>query len=96
MSNYFISRHKGAIDWANQQGIKIDEQITHLDINQLTKNDSVYGTLPINIVAQINAIGVRYFHLSLNLPKQARGKELTVKDMQNYGASLEEYTAKKV
>jgi len=96
MSSYFISRHAGAIDWAKQQGIKIDEQIAHLDTDQLKAGDKVYGTLPINLVAQINALGVRYFHLSLNLPKEARGKELSAELMQRFGATLEEYTAKKV
>lgn len=96
MTAYFISRHAGAIEWAKQQGIDIDKQIEHLDLSILKAGDCVYGTLPINLVATINAMQVRYFHLSLNLPSHARGKELSVKEMQAYGATLSEYTARKI
>jgi CRISPR-associated protein Csx16 len=33
MTTYFITRHPGAIAWAQQQGITVDRQLGHLDIN---------------------------------------------------------------
>jgi CRISPR-associated protein Csx16 len=51
--------------------------------------------LPINLVAEVNARGGTYFHLTLELPSDARGKELTAADMRTYGARLEGYAAQK-
>ena len=96
MTSYFISRHIGAIEWAKQQGLQIDEQITHLDPNNIQAGDVVIGTLPINLIAKISTKGGRYFHLSMDLPADARGKELTADDMSRYKARLEEYRAEKL
>ena len=92
---YLVTRHQGAKQWVEEQGIVIDELIVHLDATQLQSGDTVIGTLPINIVATLNNNGIRYFHLSLNLPANARGKELTADDMTRFGAKLEEYQAVK-
>lgn len=40
MSNWLVSRHQGAVDWIYQQGITIDQQVEHLDIEQLTSSPS--------------------------------------------------------
>ena len=95
MTTYFISRHPGAIDWAKQQGIKVDEQPKHFNAKQTQNGDTIIGTLPVNLIAEVCNKGGRYLHLTLDLPAHARGKELTAHDMQNYGARLEEYEARK-
>jgi CRISPR-associated protein Csx16 len=51
----------------------------------------VVGSLPVNLVADVCARGARYLHLSLDLPADARGIELTVETMRRYGARVEEY-----
>lgn len=96
MTTYFISRHPGAIAWAEQEGFHVDVQITHFDVNTVQQGDRVLGTLPINLVAEVNARGGIYFHLTLELPAEARGKELTAEDMRTYGARLEQYAAQKI
>lgn len=95
MTTYFISRHPGAIAWAEQEGFHVDVQITHFDVNTVQQGDRVLGTLPINLVAEVNARGGIYFHLTLELPAEARGKELTAEDMRTYGARLECFYAEK-
>ncbi len=96
MTTYFISRHQGAIQWAQEKGIKIDKQQTHLDIEQIQANDSVIGTLPINLVAELTRKKATYYHLTLELPEHLRGKELTANDMQRCKARLEAYKAEKM
>ncbi|MBD1389290.1 CRISPR-associated protein Csx16 [Neiella sp. HB171785] len=88
---YFVCRHAGAIDWAKQQGIEVDAQIPHLDINDLRRNDIVMGTLPVHLAAEVCAIGAKYFHLTLTIPEHLRGKELTAKEMDECGAQLRSY-----
>jgi len=91
MITYFISRHPGAIEWAQQQGLPFDQQLRHLDINIIQAGDRVIGSLPVNHAASVCAKGARYFHLSLDLPADKRGQELSVDDMHNYGAEIEEF-----
>lgn len=96
MTTYFISRHPGAIEWAKQQGIQIDKQQSHFDIKDTQPDDTIIGTLPINLIAEVCKQGGKYLHLSLDLPADMRGKELNADDMQRYGARLEAYSAEKI
>ncbi len=95
MTTFFVTRHRGAVDWARAQ--KIDaEHVVHFDSSTTRPGDVVMGTLPVSDVATICARGGRYFHLVLRIPKDARGRELTAADMQSFGAHLIEYEARKV
>ncbi|PID49498.1 MAG: CRISPR-associated protein Csx16 [Proteobacteria bacterium] len=96
MTIYFISRHAGAVEWAKQEGFAVDRQLTHLDVDLIQVNDWVLGTLPINLIAEVNARGGRYFHLTLDLPAARRGQELSAEDMRQLGTQLVEYTAQRV
>jgi CRISPR-associated protein Csx16 len=93
MTTYFISRHAGAIAWAESQGFHIDQQLAHFDVKLVKADDVILGTLPVNLIAEVNERGARYFHLTLELPAELRGQELTPEIMRQYGARLEEYTA---
>lgn len=96
MTSYFISRHLGALDWLQQQSITVDHQLAHLEIDRIQAGDTVIGTLPINLVAELNARGARYLHLTLDLPAEIRGQELTAATMHTLGARLEAYAAQKL
>ncbi len=96
MTTYFISRHAGAVAWAQSQGFQVDQQLAHFDVNRVQAGDVILGTLPVNLIAEVNARGGRYFHLTLDLPAELRGQELTAELMQRYGARLEEFRALKV
>jgi CRISPR-associated protein Csx16 len=91
MTTYFVSRHPGTRDWAAEEGIKVQEFITHLDPGQIGPGDIVIGTLPANLAADVCAAGGRYLHLALDLPAALRGRELSAAEMRACGARLEEY-----
>lgn len=92
MTTYFVTRHQGAIDWAKASNVQFDVHLTHLGDDIILKSgDTVIGTLPINIIAQINAMGVRYIHLSLTIPPHLRGVELNVDELNECQATLEEF-----
>ncbi len=90
MTTYFITRHTGALDWARRKGIEA-ERHAHLDIEIICEGDRVIGTLPVHIAAEICARGAQYLHLSMNIPEQARGRELSVDEMEQFGACLVRY-----
>ena len=82
---------EGRTEQALRQGLAVDRQLPHLDPEQIAPGDTVIGTLPVNLVARVCARGGRYLHLSLDLPAEARGRELTADELERYGARLEAY-----
>lgn len=91
MTTLFITRHPGAIEWAARRGLHIDRQIAHIDPATIQPGDVVIGILPVNLAAEVCARGGQFFNLSLDLPPDARGRELTADELERYGARLEEY-----
>ena len=91
MTTWFITRHRGAVEWAARHGIVVDQWIVHLDPADVQAGDVVMGTLPVNLAAEVCARGARYLNLSLDLPADERGRELTADDLERYGATLEEF-----
>lgn len=90
MKTVFVTRHRGAIEWAEKAGL-IAEQIAHLEIGAIGQGDTVIGTLPVHIAAEVCEAGARYVHLALNVPAEARGRDLTSEEMDVFGANLEEF-----
>jgi len=88
---WFVSRHSGAIEWAKCQGLAIVRWVGHLDPNSVAAEDTVIGTLPVNLAAEVCKRGARYLHLSIAVPAPWRGRELSVGDLLMLGASLEPY-----
>lgn len=93
MTTYFVSRHPGAIDWAQRAGIVFEVHIPHLNPASVGPNDTVIGTLPVQSVAQVCAQGARYLHLTFDMPPDKRGCELSADDLTTLGARLRAFTA---
>jgi len=96
MTTYFVTRHPGARDWAEQEGIAVDELVDHLEVERIRSGDTVIGSLPVNLAAEVCARGGHYLHLTLELPAELRGKELTAADMRRLGARAEEFRVERV
>lgn len=90
---WIVSRHQGAIAWLNAQGWQ-GTQIDHLDIDCVNEGDVVMGTLPVNLAAEVCAKKAQYIHLSLRIPFELRGVELSSEQMMAYGADLKVYDVK--
>jgi len=96
MSTYLVTRHPGAVAWARQRGVQIDEVVTHLDPDKILPGDAVIGTLPVALAAEVCARGANYLHLGLDVPESLRGVELSVEQMCRFGARLERYQVERV
>jgi CRISPR-associated protein Csx16 len=92
MTTWFVTRHAGAKEWAKSQGIDVDCLVDHLDVSKVGAGDRVLGSLPVNLVTELNSKGARYFHLTLVLSEELRGKEISAELMRQLGAKLEEFT----
>ena len=88
---WFVSRHPGAIEWAKRQSLVIDRWVEHLDPAQVNAGDTVMGTLPVNLAAEVCRRSGRYLHLSLKIPPAWRGRELSTEELQQLAAHIEPY-----
>lgn len=94
MTTFFVTRHPGAIEWAARRGVHVDVHVAHLNPETITSGDTVIGILPVNLAARVSERGARYFNLSLDLPAEARGRELSADELETYGARLEGYVVR--
>lgn len=97
MTTLLISRHPSAIAWVKSK-VMVDKVLTHLtddDLADLNADDTVIGTLPINLAASVCEKGAAFVYLSLNTPPELRGAELTLEQMDALGARLEVYHVEK-
>jgi CRISPR-associated protein Csx16 len=95
MTTWFVSRHPGACEWVQRQGVAIDAFVPHLEIEKLQPGDLVIGTLPVNLIAAVQDRGCGYLNLSMELPRELRGRELTADQLNACGARLQAYRVEK-
>ncbi len=95
MTTWFISRHPGAREWVRKQGVAIDRYLDHLRPEQILPGDTVIGSLPVNLAAEVCQRGACYLHLSVDIPPNYRGKELTTKELERFGARLEAFSVRR-
>lgn len=91
MTTWFVTRHPGAVEWARRKGLRIDRLIPHLVPEAIAPGDTVIGILPVHLAASVCERGARYLSLSLDLPPEARGRELSADELEACGARLEAY-----
>jgi CRISPR-associated protein Csx16 len=95
MATVLVTCHPGAAEWARRHGIEA-HQIDHLHPSSIQPGDLIIGTLPIHLAAEVTRRQARYLHLQLDLPVEARGKELSADAMDSYGARLIEFETRQV
>ena len=96
MTIWFVSRHPGALEWICRQDVVFDCHVSHLAMEEVRAGDTVIGSLPVNLAAEVCARGAVYRHLSLQLAAHDRGRELSEDDLVRYGATLTTYLVKEI
>ena len=95
MTTWFVTRHDGAVAWAGQCGLITEGNevrvVSEISPEQVAQGDRVIGNLPIHLAAELCKRGGRYFHISMEVPSEMRGKELSSEDMVRYGAQCREF-----
>jgi CRISPR-associated protein Csx16 len=85
---WFVSRHVGAIEWAQSKALPVDICVHHLDLARVRANDVVIGMLPVHMAAAVCAKGARYYHLAIDVAAADRGRELSPVELDAAGARL--------
>lgn len=91
-----VSRHPGARQWLEQQAIEFDECVQHLDPATVSAGETVIGTFPIHLAAELCRRGARVVFLSVDLPEHLRGQELDAEQLAAFNARLEEFRVEKL
>lgn len=97
--NLFVARHEPTQTWGRKHGL-INEKtkiLADLDLlNDVTEGCVVAGTLPPNVVAQINDKGARYLHLGMKMSRDERGSDLSEEEVLARGFQVTEIQVKPV
>lgn len=91
MTTHLVTRHPGALEWLERAGTHAERHVEHLDVAEVARGDTVIGTLPVPLAAEVCRRGARYVHLVVDLPPGLRGRELDAQALGRLGARLAEY-----
>jgi len=84
-----VSRHEGTIKLLKKH-FPDAEVIDHLnDVSEIPKGSLVIGNLPLPMIEEILKRGSRFVIVSLNIPRELRGKELTEEELKKFAEFIE-------
>lgn len=93
---YFVSRHEGAVLWAKEKQLNIDFFLDHLNPDIIQEGDTVIGSLPMALAAEICRKKAHFFALSIKTTKEQRGKELSASELNKCECMIEEFKVERV
>ncbi len=99
MTIKIITRHQNSIPVIKELLVEkgIDGEVKVLShfngeaLNAVKDGDILVGILPINLIADINKKGGRFFALTMIIPAELRGVELSEEQVRDLNPSLQEY-----
>jgi CRISPR-associated protein Csx16 len=91
MTRWFVSRHPGAIEWVKRKPLAIDRFVSHMNPAEARPGDQVYGTLPLELAAEICRNGAHFFALRVSVHAEKRGFDLTADELEALKADFQEY-----
>ncbi len=91
-NNVIVARHTGLVEWLRLRGV-IGEVIPHVTDPSQIRGKVVYGVLPLNLAAEAAEVWVVDLP---NLPAAKRGQELSIQEMDEFGATLSGYKVERL
>ena len=82
MNTVIVTRHSGLVEWLKRRGIE-GEVVAHADESSV-KGKRVYGVLPYRLAALTDG----FVEVSINVPPELRGKELTADDIDGLNPQM--------
>jgi len=96
--NHLVSRHLGALDWMKRRlGDRSFQVHEHLDSSfRPEPGDRVFGVLTVAWVERICHSGAEAWVLDVEVTADLRGKELSAEQLDELGAVLVRYEARRL
>lgn len=91
-----ITRHPGGADWVLRQLSHELQVVAHLGLDQVEPGGAYYGVLPLNLAAAICEQGSECWIISVTIPPELRGQELSARQLDELGAELVRYDVRPV
>ena len=92
-----VTRHTATCNWLKTQLEGHALHFTaHFSHEMAEGFEVVVGILPINLVADLNALGIRFFMVTMDVPAELRGKELTEEQMVECNVKLEQFSVLRI
>ncbi len=85
-----VTRHKSTVEWLSKRGIN-GKVYKHLNNIGEFKNKIIIGNVPFWIASKASLVIAIQFR---NCPPNTRGGNLTINQMDSYGAYLQAYSVK--
>lgn len=86
-----VSKHQATIEWLKKKGFD-GQVISHVDNPEIIKDQTVVGNLPFHLAVLAKEVGIVDIP---NLPKELRGTDLTLEQLEEFGATLNWYVVRK-
>ena len=83
MKVVIVSRHKGTIDYLKKRYPNA-EVVNHIDDPKKFKDSLIIGNLPLHMVSEVLKNRNRFVMVSLDIPRELRGKELNESELKEY------------
>ena len=87
-----VTRHTGLIQWLKSHGI-VGDVISHVEFPDQIRGKDVYGVLPLHLASVCNSVTTVDMP---GLPSEKRGIDISVEEMDAYGATMSRYEVRKV
>lgn len=91
MEKIIVTRHEGLLNWLKERGI-CGDVISHVESPEQIRGKDVVGVLPLYLAAVAASVTT----VEMDLPQEARGKDLTPEEMDSFGATLHRYVVQEL
>jgi len=86
----FVNRNDGAKDWAQDHGFEDADVVENFSTDMIEEGDTVIGTLPLHLAADICKKGGNYSALVMDpVPQELRGTSLSSEQMDELNATTQ-------
>lgn len=91
-----VTRHPGAAEWVQRRLGRAVRVIDHLLPQEIEPGIRYHGVFPLNLAADICRAGAQCWAISVQLPSELRGHELSAEQLETLGARLVRYQVSEI
>lgn len=91
-----VTRHPGAAEWVQRRLGRAVRVVDHLHPHEIVPGTRYQGVFPLTLAADICRAGAQCWAISVQLPPDLRGRELSAEQLDGLGARLVRYQVSEI